>query len=630
VLGVILALAAAPPPPPWEVWRDLARLAVATPGHQVLARSSHCPSGCRYDRTDAGDPRFLRIEGDEQVVFEETGPGAIVRIWMTQSDALDPDIRLRVRVDGENHPRIDLKVAELFGGRRPPFVPPLVADRERSSGGYVSYVPVPYRRGCKVSLVGASDRRLWFQFTFHRLRDASGVTTFRGDEDLAALARLLGAQGEDPWGPDAGTLENRQVELRANGTEVLRRYETPGTLTGLRLRVPSAAWPTVRLRLELDGQPRVNLSLEDLFGTSPTPGMRSSLVGRDAADVLYLWLPIPFQRSAVVRLVNPGGTSVPVWYEVRRRPGPPLPGSLLFGARALRVGKTLLDSDFPLLDGLGRGRWVGLYAELQSVGIDGREYLEGDERIYVDGSAHPALHGTGVEDFIGGGFYFERGPFRLGTHGSPAHDVLPNGEDRTSMYRLFLTDAIPFASALKAGLESGPTGDLYMRARRVAWFYADRTPALARRAVLDLGDPESRRLAAYAVESDEVCRDRTGAFEGEPEVPLDYVSCRRTAGASRFTFRVEAAPALRLRRRFEATAGEQRAHVFVNGAHVGTYPPVEPNAFRSLRETDLDLPPLPGGTLRFTIVPADGQPFTEVRWELWTAPAERRRVPDAR
>src|SRR5262245_66603195 len=99
---------------------------------------------------------------------------------MTQSDALDPDIRLRVRVDGEALPRIDLPIAELFGGRRPPFVPPLVADRERSSGGYVSYVPVPYRRGCKVSLVGALDRRLWVPFTFQRPPDASRAPTLRG------------------------------------------------------------------------------------------------------------------------------------------------------------------------------------------------------------------------------------------------------------------------------------------------------------------------------------------------------------------------------------------------------------------------------------------------------------------
>jgi hypothetical protein len=122
MLALLLALAAAPPAPPWEIWGDLARLAVFVPGDQVLMRSSHCQSGCRYDRTDVDDPRFLRIEGDEQVVFEEAGAGAIVRIWMTQGDALDPDIRLRIRLDGEAAPRIDQPIAELFAGRGPPFV----------------------------------------------------------------------------------------------------------------------------------------------------------------------------------------------------------------------------------------------------------------------------------------------------------------------------------------------------------------------------------------------------------------------------------------------------------------------------------------------------------------------------
>ena len=45
------------------------------------------------------------------------------------------------------------------------------------------------------------------------------------------------------------------------------------------------------------------------------------------------------------------------------------------------------------------------------------------------------------------------------------------------MYRLFLTDAIPFTSRLRAGLEGGPTGELAApRARRVAWYYRVRRP----------------------------------------------------------------------------------------------------------------------------------------------------------
>ena len=625
VLPWILAAVTAPPPVvPWEIGRDLARLAVVTPGHQVLLRSSHCQSGCRYDRTDAGDPRFLRIEGDEQVVFEETGPGAIVRIWMTQQAALDPDIRLRVRVDGETTPRVDLPIADLFGGRHPPFVAPLVADRQRSSGGYVSYVPLPYRKGCKVSLVGALDRRLWFQFTFHRLESGAGVTSFRGNEDLGGLTSLVGTDGADPWGPDAGTFEQRRTSLDPGEDEVLRAYETPGTLTGLRLRVPPAAWSTTRLRLVFDDRMSVDLPLEDFFGATPAPGMRSALLGRDDGDILYAWLPLPFWRSAVVRLYNGGDEVVTAWYEVRRRPGPPLPGSLPLFAQARRTAETPVGIDVPLLGARGRGRWVGLFADLQSVGGDGGEYLEGDERVYLDGSPHPAIYGTGVEDLFGGGFYFDQGPFRLPTHGAPSQEALPDGEHRTSMYRLFLTDAIPFAAGSRAGLEGGPTANLAMRARRVAWFYADAEPSLVRRAVLDVGDADSRRRAGYEVDGREVCAERSGSFEGEPERMLAYVSCARSAAASRFTFEVPPAPArLRLRRRFEATAGEQKAYVFMNGVPVGVFPPVEPNAFRSLREIDLDLPATAagaGGRRRFTIVPADGLPFTEVLWELWTSP----------
>ena len=96
---------------PWETWEDLHRLAELHDGHQALLRSSRCPDGCRYDRHSAGDWRYLYIDGDEGVIFEETGAGAITRIWMTMGEGLsvplDPDIRLRVYVDGAARPVVD-------------------------------------------------------------------------------------------------------------------------------------------------------------------------------------------------------------------------------------------------------------------------------------------------------------------------------------------------------------------------------------------------------------------------------------------------------------------------------------------------------------------------------------------
>jgi hypothetical protein len=131
-----------------------------------------------------------------------------------------------------------------------------------------------------------------------------------------------------------------------------------------------------------------------------------------------------------------------------------------------------------LLDLEGRGRWVGLFAELGGREPDSREYLEGDERVFVDKGSEPALYGTGVEDFFGGGFYFRVAdhsavPFSLPLHGM-VYDVRDGGGLlATGMYRLMLTDAVPFSSHLEVGLEGGTTHNVAMRLRTVAYYYLE-------------------------------------------------------------------------------------------------------------------------------------------------------------
>lgn len=114
---------------------------------------------------------------------------------------------------------------------------------------------------------------------------------------------------------------------------------------------------------------------------------------------------------------------------------------------------------------------MGLFADLG--GVDGdlsRLYLEGDERVFLDHEAYPSRWGTGVEDFFSGGFYFDRGPIHLATHGMAYQMASPAG-DATGAIRLMLADAIPFERAIHAELETGPEGDTPMRARTVAFVY---------------------------------------------------------------------------------------------------------------------------------------------------------------
>ncbi len=469
---------------PWEIWDDLHRLPELHPGGQVLMRSSYCPTGCRFDRHSEGDWRYVSVDGDEGVIFEEAGAGAITRIWMTMgrgvSVPLNPAVRLRVYVDGAKQPVMDLPLPQLFDGSSPPFLPPLVGQRLDSSGGNYSYVPIPYRDGCRVSLVGAHKERIWFQLGFHRLASPAGVVSFTGQEDLSAWTRLLSIQGTSPW-PDAKPWESGSVAVAPGKPAVLARRDRPGTVTSLRLRVAAQHFSALELLLDFDGERRVRMPLADFFaigrvGSLPT---RSLFVGLGPRDGLYSFFPMPFFESAEVALRHLGADGVPavtVDYEVAGTASPPSPSSGLFGA-ALSVSKaTEIGVDFPFLELDGQGKWVGLFAELGGVGTKSRDYLEGDERIFIDASLRPSVHGTGVEDLFNGGFFFDQGPLSLALHGSPYVHLLDDCESTTAAYRLMPTDGITFRDGIAAGLEGGPTGDISMRARIVRYYYQRPAP----------------------------------------------------------------------------------------------------------------------------------------------------------
>jgi hypothetical protein len=235
------------------------------------------------------------------------------------------------------------------------------------------------------------------------------------------------------------------------------------------------------------------MPLSDFFaaGGSSADSARSMLVGAYAGGDLYCYFPMPFADGATVALANTdvaGTAAVEVEYAVRRRGRGPVRTSGLFGAALTVVDHSAVGRDVVVLDLDGRGRWVGLFAEVGSVSRDHRAYLEGDERVYVDGMASPLQHGTGVEDFFGGGYYFRVHdlhpvPFRHPLHGMVYDRPTGAGSGSTAMYRLMLTDAVPFRSGIRVGLEGGPENDVPIRVRAVAYYYvvATRSGSRSRR-----------------------------------------------------------------------------------------------------------------------------------------------------
>ncbi|RLE25100.1 MAG: hypothetical protein DRJ61_19470, partial [Acidobacteria bacterium] len=349
---------------PWQIWTDLHSVAELCEGDQVLLRSSHCPDGCQYDRHSDGDWRYLRLEGEEGVIFEEAGAGAITRIWMTQgsgsSGPLSPSVQIRFYLDGESTPSIDVPLPALFDGSAPPFEAPLVGGRLVSSGGNFSYVPIAYRDGCKITMTGADEERIWFQFSFHRLASAIGVTSFTGGEDLGAWATLLASHGEDPWAlldqiPASSTSRNGTTTLNPGETIRLCDLAGPDSITALSLKAPAWAWPEVDISLWFDDRNTVSMSLADFFavGRGGLDSTQSLFLGIDSDGSLYSYFPMPFSANMTFDLEHSGGAgSSPVEIEwmVRTAGEAPSTGNGTFLAQFRRDDETEIGTDIPLLE----------------------------------------------------------------------------------------------------------------------------------------------------------------------------------------------------------------------------------------------------------------------------------------
>jgi hypothetical protein len=400
-------------------------------------------------------------------------------------------------------------------------------------------------------------------------------------------------------------------------------------MTALRLRLDPVLWSDIELRVTFDGEVTVQMALADFFalgriGPLPT---RALLLGLADDGFLYSYFPMPFFEEARLTLFNHGSSPASVDYEIRLDPAAPSTTCGVFGAILHVDPATAIGVDFGVVSLSGEGKLVGSFFELGATAGTLRDYLEGDERIFIDRSSHPAIYGTGVEDYFNGGFYFDQGPFSLALHGAP-YTELDDGEGLplTSAYRLMLTDGVTFKNHLRAGLEGGPTGNLSMQARVVTYFYRRKSPRLYLADRLDLASASDRDSHLYQVEGPYSFQELIALFEGEPPVTATSSGVYRPPGSATFVLRADpTSTRYRLRRRLDAGVGGQRATVLVGGVPAGAFPPVDVNQARRWREIDIDLSAQVASAeeLELTVIAEPGpggdggDTFSAFRYELW-------------
>jgi hypothetical protein len=475
-IGILPASAAAPEPYGLAAMVQFDRLPYFKLDTQAGGQSS-------YDRTggndDSGHYLYTDAFGDN-VLLDLKGPGTVYRLWVT---GFANDARIKFYFDGETTPRVNMLLCDLFAGINPPFVTPLVGNNRVSSGGFYSYIPMPFQQNIKITVSGIGGL-FYYNIGYHVYSPDTAVTTWAISEDSTAAREMWNRVGQDPKDDLGNTPNSGVINLAAGAAQTLVDIHGPRSLSSIKLRVPGVTpgqsvatdiLNNVWLRIYWDDEtnPSVFAPLGAFFaiGRFGFYETRSLAVGIDASDNLYVYFPMPFEKRAVVQLVSQRTVrSDNIVYEIKHKA---FADSLRnvgyfktqFGFQSRNAGD---GKDVVLLDTAGSGHLVGVVLSMQ--GRMDFNFLEGDERIFVDGSPTPAIHGTGVEDFFNGGWYFENGTFTLPLHGN-TFQATQNGYGKTAAYRFFLQDAIPFKKHLKVSIEHGGTNDADEDIWSLAFYY---------------------------------------------------------------------------------------------------------------------------------------------------------------
>jgi hypothetical protein len=451
-------------PLPTEIGVDTMLRWLISADHLPYLRDWKCFQFSSYDRTggnrDFGN--FLRMDGKTAVLAEMDGPGAIVRIW-----SANPRGRMRIYLDDMDKPVIDCPMRDFFEGRVAPIRPPIAMP---SSGGVVSYFPMPFAQKMRVTVDDPGD--MYYHVTVVQFPKGTKVRTLRlplSEAEQAALDEVLRVWSSPIRLPSNLTFEEHTIPPRSR--RAVFEVRGPAMVKSLFVAVPSGqfvAWRKGVLRIYWDGEksPSVEAPLGDFFGSGfGATYLYSRLIGFTDEGIGYCFFPMPFARSA--RIVLENGLSEPLTVRLAVQlasvPADELKRMGYFHAKWFwwftrkGVPHQLVKSE------KGRGHLVGVAMTMQSAA--GLGFLEGDELFDVDGER--AFNGTGTEDYFNSGWYFQTGPVI-----APLHGCVRKTDNSIVAYRLHINDAVVWHKSADLKIEHGGTSDTEgVEYASVAWWY---------------------------------------------------------------------------------------------------------------------------------------------------------------
>jgi hypothetical protein len=636
---------AAPPPAVshgpigWDTYRHPERLADISGDSRTLQSSS-------FDRVggnDDGNSWCLRTTAAGCVIAERAGAGEIDSIWFTRDEGnVTATGTITVELDGKTVLSGSLQDI-VNGAKGAPFVYPLVANADQSSGGVYIKVPMTFGKSMRVTV---QNKPIYYHVTYRTFASPQGIPTFDpADQATDVIARLKTSGTADPKPAQPGArTRTTALSIPQGGSKSVAAGSGQGAITALSLKIPQLAAPgsgtseitasdsimrDTRLQISFDGQKTVDAPLGEFFGTGlGLYPVRALMFGADpATKTLSAWWLMPYRSNATITLknnstlvdINSAQLSVTTAASAAAAQLRSDGSTGYFHAASDHTIETP-GQDHTFVSTTGRGRVVGVTQTMEGLVQDaGRGYLEGDERLFVDGSVSPQMYGTGTEDFYESGWYFNRGTDTNPFNGDPAHENRGLGcvYDCTGAYRLMLTEGAQYGSSVRFGIEHGAYDSDPAVYGSTTYYYAQDKAEQSWTDSVNVGDPASEAAHHYTSTNPGAATPVSSAYEGyDTTQPAVSRTVRSTTAPVSFQLAVARDNrGVVLRRTSDQNQGYQSAEVSVNGAAVGTWlQPLGNQAFRWLDDSFTIPASATAGksSITVTLTPTAGSP-------AWTA-----------
>jgi hypothetical protein len=443
------------------------------PGHAFLlsSRDPEPQPGLRND--DLG--HFIGMDGGRAILADEVGPGVITRLWFTYGPTtLGPidDVPLRLTIDGHDV-FTDVRLGDLAGASSTVFPLPWSMDPSIASGGLDILAPIQFQQSARVELTVAPGSWAYYQVDVRRLPPCNCVRSFDGTftaDETRALAAAAAIWHDHGHPGDDHTVATRTL---SQGDTIDLALDGVGAITTLEVISPEASRAELSLRIEIDGDVAADAALGWLTGSSAPAGHYSAALTASTTTSAILYAPIPYATHAHVIVTSHATVPVDVGLRVRAMTMSSLAsdvGRFHAVCSSATVSIPIATEQPPYPDMFpnvvlaqsppGPGQFAGI-TTFQTAPDPWWWSLEPDHEIAIDGS-YPIL-GTGTEDYFGGAYYFEGGPYASMTSGAsgwsrPDGTVHPIPDAHTHVYRHHLVDTWPYDHDLRFEFESYVNG----------------------------------------------------------------------------------------------------------------------------------------------------------------------------